>query len=68
MLVLQRLVNERVVTTVPPSMNETRIEVEVCRCNSDRARLGFEMPDHVVVFRKELQQAIDRQQAAEAAK
>jgi carbon storage regulator len=61
MLVLSRKKNESIV------INDD-ITIVVVEIRGDKVRLGVEAPKHVPVHRREVQDAIDRQNAAAAAK
>lgn len=60
MLVLQRMENEKVVITVPPSAGPRRIEVMACRTLHDRVKLGFTAADDVEINRAEVQRHVDK--------
>jgi carbon storage regulator CsrA len=59
MLVLSRDTGGRVVITVPPSAEPTRVEVLLLKLQGNRARIGFDAPEPVAVHRLEVQELID---------
>lgn len=61
MLVLSRRQNERIRIVVPPSTEETVIEVMLVKAssrNSTNTRLGFEADRDVIIHRSEVWDAI----------
>lgn len=72
MLMLQRLSNQSVRMTVPPSETETIVEVMMCRIKvwegvKYSAVLGFTAPREVKILRKELCESIQREQGNDGA-
>ena len=54
-LTLTRKQHERVIVTVPPSSERTRIVLEVALIAGERVRLAVEAPAEVIVNREEIE-------------
>ena len=54
MLILSRLKDQSIILTVPPSNEDTRIEVVVTEIKENKVRLGIATPIKVRVIRNEL--------------
>ena len=57
MLVLSRLLNEKVIVGLPG--NET-MQVEVLEIRGDKVRLGFTAPKRIRIYREEIWDAIEK--------
>lgn len=62
MLILSRKRNEEIVVTCP---RPCRIVVAVAEINGDKARIGVEAPPDVVINRREVQDAMERQEGGQ---
>ena len=58
-LVLERHVNEEIVVTVPPSSQEQKISVKICKIYQKKVKIGFVAHREIVIHRKEVQEIID---------
>lgn len=63
MLVLQRMPDQSVVITVPPSDREQRVVCTVARVRGNAVRLGFTAHPDVYIHREEIQAEIDAKAA-----
>lgn len=59
MLVLRRLVEERIVIDVPPSLEHHRVELLVMEIGREDVRLGFDAPRCIAINRKEILEGKD---------
>ena len=62
MLVLSRQRNAEVVLVVPPSEKPTEIVFTLVDIRGDKCRTGWDAPIETTIRRREVQDAIDREQ------
>lgn len=66
MLVLSRRREEKIIITVPPSLEQTRVEVMVVEIRGEKVRLGVQAGETTIIHRHQVQAAIDAKLLEEA--
>lgn len=61
MLILTRRVGEDIIIGEDPTPPEKRIEVTVLGIKGGQVRLGIEAPHEISIYRREIQERIDRE-------